>query len=537
MKTKKTWMFMLSFCLIFMFSGVLMPGSADAAAKIQWSDVQQGRYSSLSPFTLNWTGDVLDRGGYNLSQMNVTSDSSKTDFVITQSGYIAASGIIKVNEGLEDATDASISQFKSYENVTQGAVYLIVLHDGSWAKVKIDTVSKSYMDYLSSVTFSYVVKTGLVQDQPTYDSPEVDYKPGQFAEDVASGLYDENPFADPAYDLRFPGAEYTFEEGPIDIIFPAEPDQIAFDVYRSDNGGPYVPVSDFLLEEPEYTEYYAFAGHTYLYIFVAYDQYGVSEVDLPIKITIVPKATDQTTAKLIKMKLESTKALVDGKEVTLEVPPVVVNGRMLVPLRFISEAVGAEVGWDGATRTISIALGDKEISLTLDSSEAMVNGKKVMMDVPATTLRGSTMVPVRFVGESLDLVLDFNSDTRELTIQGGTSSNDAAPDDGYGTGHTPASQTPLEQLVGIWDMWIPSENPQVPGASGGILIIYDDFTWENYYNEKVTVGEIDVDEEGRVVLLNYMFQWDWYAYPTSDGIKISSPPAAYQVGTLFSFFE
>lgn len=478
-------------------------------------------------------------------QMDVTSDSRKADFVITQSGYIAANGIIKVNEELEDSTDASIAHFKSYEDVTQGAVYLIMLHDGTWAKVKMDNVVKSYNDYLSKVTFSYVVEAGLIEDEPTSGNPDFDFKPGQFAEDVANGLYDENPFANPEYDLRFPGAEYTFEEGPIEITFPALPDQIAFDLYRSDNGGPYVPVSDFLLEEPEYTEYYAFAGHTYLYIFVAYDQYGVSEVDLPIKVTIVPKGTLHSTAagtKHILMKLESTKALVDGKEVTLDVAPIIVNGRTLVPVRFISEALGAEVGWDGATRTASITLGDKKIALTLDSSEAIVNGKKVMMDVPAASLRGRTMVPVRFVSESLDLAVEFNSDTREITIQGGNSNDNTGSDD-YGLPHDVLDPPPfeerieyfLENLVGAWNMWIPSENPQVQGASGGILLIYDDFTWENYYNDKVTTGEINTDEEGRIVLLNYMFQWDWYVSPTNEGIKISSPPAAYQLGTPFDF--
>src|SRR5690606_34998001 len=104
--------------------------------------------------------------------------------------------------------------------------------------------------------------------KPNNQKPSNNYKPGQFAKDVEQGLYEENPFADPAFDLRYPGAEYTFEEGPIIISFPAKKGQIAFDVYRSDNGGPYVPVSDFILEEPEFTDYYAFAGHTYLYIFV-----------------------------------------------------------------------------------------------------------------------------------------------------------------------------------------------------------------------------------------------------------------------------
>lgn len=515
-------------CFLQLFSMAYTAGSADAAAKVQWSKVKKGSYNALSPYTLNWSGDVLSLGGYSLAAMDVTASSTEADFVITQSGYIAANGIIKVNEQLEDLTDASITSFKTYESVSQGAVYLIIMNDGTWAKIKIDTVVKSYMDYLSKVTFSYVIEEQIIEDkQPGSEQPNPGLKPGQFAEDVEKGLYDENPFADPAYDLRHPGAEYTFEEGPITISFPALKDQLAFDLYRSDNGGPYVPVSDFILEEPEYTDHYAFAGHTYLYIFVAYDKYGVSEIDLPIKVNIVPAGSTDPNAgtRLITMKLESTTALVDGKKVTLDVAPVIVNGRTLVPVRFISEALGAEVGWDGATRTATIALGDKKIELPLDSSTAIVNGKKIVMDVPATTMKGRTMVPIRFVSESLDLDVKFNNDTREITIM--SKANSPAPSDGQDA----AINYALNNLAGAWDMWIPSANPQVPGASGGILIIYNNLTWENDFNNKVTTGDIEINEEGQVILLHYMFNWDWYVTATKDGIKISSPPAAYQLGT------
>lgn len=532
MKAKKYLIAMAVICFFHLFSFSFMAGSADAAAKIQWSKAKKGSYNNLSPYTLNWSGDVLSMGGYSLAAMDVTASSKEADFVITQSGYIAANGIIKVNEQLEDMTDASVSNFNTYANVAQGAVYLIITHDDTWAKIKIDTVVKSYMDYISKVTFSYVTEEQVIEDKPAGGpQPNMDWKPGQYAEDVEKGLYDDNPFADPQYDLRYPGDEYTFEEGPVTISFSALKSQIAFDLYRSDNGGPYVPVSDFILDEPEYTDYYAFANHSYLYIFVAYDKYGLSEIALPIKVNIVPAGAANSTLgnKKITMKLESTAALVDGKKVTLDVAPVIVNGRTLVPVRFISEALGAEVGWDGASRTVTIALGKKEITLQLDSSTAIVNGKKVVMDVPAMTMKGRTMVPIRFVSESLDLAVEFNNSTREITIMSQSDSPAPSAEQDAAMDHY------LNDLVGVWEMWIPSADPQVPGASGGILAIYDDLTWENYFNNKETTGEIAINEDGEVILLNYMFNWDWYVTSTKDGIKISSPPAAYQTGTPVEF--
>ncbi len=534
LKAKKLWIMLLIFCLVISYAMVVAPETADAAAKIKWSKVYKGSYNSLSPYTLNWTGNVLDRGGFSLEDMAVTTDPDSADFVITQSGSIAAGGILKLKEGLEDYTDASISKFNSYESVAQGAVYLIILHDGTWAKLKIDTVVKSYMDYLSKVTFSFVIEEELIEDEPYSEDNDFGYKPGQFAEDVEQGLYDEDPFASPEYDLLHPGAEYTFEEGPITVMFDALDDQIYFDLYRSDNGGPYIPVSDFLLEEPEFVDNYAFAGHTYLYIFVAYDEYGVSEISLPLKVKVVAKGKQKT----IVMKLGSTTATIDGKSVKLDVAPVAVDGRTLVPVRFISEALDAKVDWDGKTSKITITLGDKVIVLTLNSSIAYVNGTKVTLDVPAKAINGRTMVPVRFVSESLDQEVSFDSVTKEIIIKSKGTPTSSGPSEsnsnqGTGSNSSPANtseQDYIHALVGKWDMWIPSLDPRVPGASGGILTITENNKWQNIFNGSITKGNWEIDSSGRMVLLDYMFGWDWYVSETEYGIKITSPPAAFQEG-------
>jgi hypothetical protein len=402
------------------------------------------------------------------------------------------------------------------------------------------------MDYLSKVTFSYVIEEERIEDNPNQKNNEQrnNSKSGQFAKDVEMGLY-ENPFASPKEDLLHPGAEYTFEEGPIVISFPAADDQIYFDLYRSDNGGPYVPVSDFLLEEPEYVDYYVFAGHTYLYIFVAYDQYGVSEVDLPIKVTVIPKGSKSAGEKTIVMKLGSNIASVDGRTVKMDAAPVAINGRTLVPIRFIAEALGAAVDWNAKKKTATITLGNKVVVLTLNSSEAMVNGKKVMMDVPAMAKDGRTLVPIRFVTENLDLNIDFNSATKEITITGGSASTPSNPSGSSNQSNNSQNQgnesslTPEEEailkvyfdyLVGEWEMWIPSLDPNVPGASGGILTIGKDFTWKNVFNGKVTTGKVEIYDNGDVILIDYMFGWDWYVRNTEYGIKITSPPAAFQEG-------
>ena len=82
---------------------------------------------------------MLDRGGLVLSSMEITTSPSEADFVINQYGAIGASGILKFpNDTLESDTKTSISGFTNSLNIEKGAIYLIVLHDGSFAKIRID---------------------------------------------------------------------------------------------------------------------------------------------------------------------------------------------------------------------------------------------------------------------------------------------------------------------------------------------------------------------------------------------------------------
>ena len=110
------------------------------------------------------------------------------------------------------------------------------------------------------------------------------------------------------------------------------------------------------------------------------------------------------------------KVLLEGQELKFDVPPQIVEGRTLLPLRAIFEALGLEVEWDNETKTISGTAEGKEIILKLDSKDAKVNGVNKTLDVPAKAINGRTLVPVRFIAESLDMNVDWNQDTRTVKI-------------------------------------------------------------------------------------------------------------------------
>lgn len=81
--------------------------------------------------------------------------------------------------------------------------------------------------------------------------------------------------------------------------------------------------------------------------------------------------------------------------------PQRVDGRVLVPLRGIFESLNASVLWDSASRTVKAMKGSKEILLFIGQRNAKVDGIDVMLDTPAQIIGGATMVPLRFVSEAL----------------------------------------------------------------------------------------------------------------------------------------
>ncbi len=99
-----------------------------------------------------------------------------------------------------------------------------------------------------------------------------------------------------------------------------------------------------------------------------------------------------------------------------EVVPYITNDRTMVPLRFISEALGAEVlweeGWDGCI----IKKGDDEIKFTFGSAEFEVNGKKMTYDAPIEMVANRTMVPIRFFSEQLGCDVYWEEINRAVII-------------------------------------------------------------------------------------------------------------------------
>lgn len=113
---------------------------------------------------------------------------------------------------------------------------------------------------------------------------------------------------------------------------------------------------------------------------------------------------------------KGVEAYVKGKEVAFDVRPVIKEGRTLVPVRALTEALGAQLSWDPVSRTVTVKAGDKEILLTIDSKTAVVNGTAVELDAAAAILEGRTVLPLRFVAEALGLNVQWEAETQTIVV-------------------------------------------------------------------------------------------------------------------------
>lgn len=108
---------------------------------------------------------------------------------------------------------------------------------------------------------------------------------------------------------------------------------------------------------------------------------------------------------------------VEGEILRTEMPPIVFRDYSVVPARDVFEKLGAKVNWKAASEKVIVSLGDIKLEMMINSEIAYLNGKEQKMQIPAKLINGKTMIPVRFVGEALGYFVDFDSKTDTVIIR------------------------------------------------------------------------------------------------------------------------
>jgi len=107
---------------------------------------------------------------------------------------------------------------------------------------------------------------------------------------------------------------------------------------------------------------------------------------------------------------------INQQELSFDVPPIIENGRTLVPLRAIFEAMGASVEWDNATRTVVARKGNTMVVLPIGSTMPTVNGTEWKLDVAAKIVQDRTLAPLRFAGEAFGGEVSWDEVNRTISI-------------------------------------------------------------------------------------------------------------------------
>jgi len=146
---------------------------------------------------------------------------------------------------------------------------------------------------------------------------------------------------------------------------------------------------------------------------------------LLVKVSLPDIKTKFGNATVIKLRINDPKMYVNGtlKEVDpgRGTTPIIKDSRTLLPVRSVVESLGGTVDWDGTTRKVTIKLNGKTIEMWINKPVAKVNGISKQIDpsnkyVKPIIVNGRTMLPIRFVSESLGAYVEWFGDTKEVLI-------------------------------------------------------------------------------------------------------------------------
>lgn len=233
-------------------------------------------------------------------------------------------------------------------------------------------------------------------------------------------LIKTNAFGDKVWESTFQDKDYVWSSG-VElsgdgyIITGGEHDQESSDAYliKTDSAGALLwkMTLDKSLTEPSSVLLPTRDGGCLVAGINGWDGVNHSKYN----IYLAKLGTEQTS--LEETGSQPIKVYLNGNQLYFDVPPIIEDGRTLVPLRAIGEALGAEVAWEGQTQTITLDMPPTKIVLKIGDPVAQVNGKEVILDVPAKIIDGRTLVPLRFVSEYFGASVEWDGGKRVITIE------------------------------------------------------------------------------------------------------------------------
>lgn len=138
----------------------------------------------------------------------------------------------------------------------------------------------------------------------------------------------------------------------------------------------------------------------------------------PTKVVVIEAEEESAEKEVVSISFKVGDSIlkINGEDVKVETPYVIGSGVTLVPVRVISEAFGATVDWEDATKKVSITYGDKNIVLTIDSKIAVMNDEEKELEEAAELTDGTTMVPLRAISEFFGAEVGWDGADKSITV-------------------------------------------------------------------------------------------------------------------------
>lgn len=225
-------------------------------------------------------------------------------------------------------------------------------------------------------------------------------------------------------------------------------DETGYVVERKNAGGSYSEIAKVGKDATQYYDNTAQAGSTYVYrvkaerdgVYSLYSNEAQGSVfDLPDITVELPGTalpgntgsgdqgtTDGTNPQVpgnvdMVFTLDKSTYTVNGEIKTMDVSPVVLQGRTVLPVRFAADPLGAETEWNNIDRKVTVTLGSTKLELWIGNNTALVNGVPTPIDpenaeVKPVIMNGRTMLPMRFVTENLGCSVEWIQADRQIKV-------------------------------------------------------------------------------------------------------------------------
>lgn len=196
-------------------------------------------------------------------------------------------------------------------------------------------------------------------------------------------------------------------------------------VERKEGGGIFSKLTETAANTVKYVDNTAKAGVKYVYRVKAVNGMNASNYsnEAAGSVLTLPEVKPPVQNTLVSMlfTLNQNTYLVNGVTKTMDVSPVSIEGRTMLPIRFAADPLDAVTTWDGTEQKVTVTLGATKLELWIGSNNALLNGSAIQIDpqnpqVKPLIISERTMLPMRFVTEKLGCGIEWLPDTEQIKV-------------------------------------------------------------------------------------------------------------------------